>query len=208
MSAKTRSLKVTAPHYFARPSALRQWLERNHASAAELWVGFHKKASGKPSVTYPEALDQALCFGWIDGVRKSLNATSYTIRFTPRKPISKWSAVNVRHAERLKAAGLMRPSGIAEFVKRGDGDGPEYSYESAPRELSAEYRREFAAKATAWEFFQSQPPGYRRVSQFWVMSAKREETRRRRLASLIDCSVRGQRIPQLARPAPSAKPLR
>jgi uncharacterized protein YdeI (YjbR/CyaY-like superfamily) len=189
-----------APAYFQSPAAFRAWLADHHATVRELLVGFHKKGTGLPSITYPEALDEALCFGWIDGVRRNVNETSYTIRFTPRKQRSRWSAVNIRHAERLIADGRMRPAGHAAYERRHDAGLREYSYEATPRELTEAYRRRFAAKKRAWAFFQAQPPGYRRVAQFWVMSAKREETRRKRLDILVSYSAGGERIPPLAPP--------
>jgi uncharacterized protein YdeI (YjbR/CyaY-like superfamily) len=187
------------PRHFASAAAFREWLMRHHARDAELWVGFYKKDSGRGGITYPEALDEALCYGWIDGVRKSVNATSYTIRFTPRKPRSNWSAVNVRHARRLIEAERMRPPGLAAFEAR-EGDKAGYSYEERPARLPPAYAKRFRAAKTAWTFFQAQPPGYRRTATFWVMDAKREATRERRLASLITYSSNGERIPLLAPP--------
>jgi uncharacterized protein YdeI (YjbR/CyaY-like superfamily) len=179
--------------FFATANAFRRWLEKNHARSAELWVGFHKRATGKKSITYAEALDQALCFGWIDGVRKSVDATSYTIRFTPRKPKSNWSPVNVRHANRLLGAGLMHPVGRAAFQARDPKATQRYSYERVVK-LSPVYERPFKRNVKAWKAFQDLTPSMRRVAIWWVMSAKQEETRQRRLASLIAQCASGRKF--------------
>jgi uncharacterized protein YdeI (YjbR/CyaY-like superfamily) len=182
------------PKFFTEPKQLRQWLERNHDRATELLVGFHKKSSEKKSITYAEALDEALCFGWIDGVRKSFNETSYTIRFTPRKPRSIWSNVNVRHVERLTKAGRMHPAGITVYAQRDPKRTGIYSFENRPRELSPEFEKIFRQNKAAWKFFQEQPPGYKRLMVFRTMSAKKEETRLRRLQQLIESSAKGVRM--------------
>jgi uncharacterized protein YdeI (YjbR/CyaY-like superfamily) len=181
------------PTYFRSSAEFHRWLEKNHGAAGELWVGFHKKSSGHPSITYSEALDEALCFGWIDGVRKSVDEGRYMIRFTPRKPKSKWSAVNIKRAGELKALGRMEPAGLAAFEGREQAKAG-YSYEERPRELDSVCEERFRAHPKAWEFFQAQPPGYRRTVSFWVMSAKKEETRLRRLGQLIDGSAWGERL--------------
>lgn len=186
----SRSMK---PKFFSSPEQFRQWLEQNHDRAAELLVGFYKKDSGKKSVTYPQALDEALCFGWIDGVRRSLDETSYTIRFTPRKPRSIWSRVNVRHVERLQKEGRMAAPGLRAFAKRDPERTGVYAFENRPREFTPEFEKKFRANKPAWEFFQSEPPSIRRTCIFWVMSAKKEETRLRRLGQLIDSSAKGIR---------------
>jgi uncharacterized protein YdeI (YjbR/CyaY-like superfamily) len=193
---------VTKPRFFRNQQALRAWLGKHHADENELLVGFHRKDSGRPSITYPEALDEALCFGWIDGIRRGLNTDSYTVRFTPRRPRSNWSQVNIRHVKRLTAAGRMKPPGLKAFNERVKSR--DYSFESSIRELDRALGRRFRANRKAWGFFQTQPPGYRRVSQFWVMSAKQEATRVKRLAVLITCSARAERIPLLSRPAGKA----
>ena len=182
------------PTFFKTPEQFREWLEQNHASVKELLVGFHKKGSGKKSVTYAEALDEALCFGWIDGVRRTLNETSYTIRFTPRKPRSIWSLVNVKHVERLQKDGRMHSAGLAAFAQRDPARTGIYSFENRPRELSPEYEKEFRRNKTAWEFFQAQPPGYKRLMSFWIMSAKKDETRAGRLQRLIESSAKRERV--------------
>jgi len=181
------------PKFFTTPEKFRQWLEKNHDRATELLLGFHKKDSGKKSITYSEALDEALCFGWIDGVRKSLNETSYTIRFTPRKAKSIWSLVNVNHVERLKKEGRMAEPGMRAYALRDPKRTGIYAFENRPREFSPEFEKKFRANKKAWEFFQSEPPSIRKVCIFWVMSAKKDETRLRRLEQLIESSANGVR---------------
>ncbi len=185
---------ATKPNFFATREKFRQWLETNHASATELEVGFHKKSSGKKSITYPEALDEALCFGWIDGVRHSLDETSYTIRFTQRRQRSIWSLVNIKHVERLKKDGRMHAAGLAAYEQRDPKRTGVYSFENAPRELAGEYEKEFRKHKGAWEFFQGYPPYLKKTVSYWVMSAKKEETRSARLRRLIECSAKGERI--------------
>lgn len=186
--------------FFANPGEFRQWLEENHDSAAELWVGFYKKGSGKPSITWPESVDQALCYGWIDGVRKSIDDQSYAIRFTPRRKASIWSSVNLKRAQELVALGLMRPAGLKAFAERDEQKSKQYSFEREQVELGESHEAEFRANAGAWEFFQSQPPSYRKPAIWWVISAKQETTRRRRLETLIADSAAGRRIAPLRRP--------
>jgi uncharacterized protein YdeI (YjbR/CyaY-like superfamily) len=186
--------QLMKPKFFNSRERFREWLERHHASAKEILVGFHKKNSGKKSITYAEALDEALCFGWIDGVRRNFDETSYTIRFTPRKPRSIWSLVNVRHVERLQKEGRMHPAGTAAFERRTPERTGIYSFENRPRELSAEFQKEFRKNKPAWEFFQKQPPGYKRLMSFWVMSAKKDETRIARLKRLIESSAKRERV--------------
>jgi uncharacterized protein YdeI (YjbR/CyaY-like superfamily) len=182
------------PHYFTSAAKFHQWLEKHHATAAELLVGFFKTSSGRPSITYQEALDEALCFGWIDGIRKSVDEQRYTIRFTPRRPGSNWSNVNIKRVNELIALERMRPAGLAAFEARKQEKSGVYSYENRPRQLSAEYERKFRANQQAWAFFQSQAPYYQRVACAWVMTAKKEETRLRRLATLIEDSAQGRRL--------------
>lgn len=182
------------PKFFSSPSDFRQWLEKNYHTASELLVGFHKKSSGKKSVTYAEALDEALCFGWIDGVRKSLNETSYTIRFTPRKPKSIWSNVNVRHVERLKKGGRMHAAGLEAYEKRDPERTGIYAFENAPHTLSPAYEKKFRQNKKAWKFFEEQPPGYKKLMIFRIMSGKKEETRLRRLEQTIEVSEKGVRM--------------
>jgi uncharacterized protein YdeI (YjbR/CyaY-like superfamily) len=188
------------PRFFATPAAFRQWLDANHATATELVVGFRKVGSGKPSITWPESVDEALCVGWIDGVRRSLDADSYAIRFTPRKPGSTWSAVNVRKMADLIAQRRVRPAGLKAFEARSEAKTGTYSYEqrqSAAFDDAAE--AEFRANAAAWADWQARPPWYRRTATWWVVSAKKDETRRKRLAALIAASAAGEPIPQLRR---------
>ena len=189
------------PTFFATPADFRAWLERHHADRSELLVGFHKKGSGRPSITWPESVDEALCFGWIDGVRRSLGEEAYTIRFSPRQARSTWSAVNVRRAEDLIAEGRMTPAGLAAFEARsGDRTGV-YSYEQRhAAALEPEQEERFRAHAAAWEWFSARPPSYRRAAIHWVTSAKRPETRERRLATLIEDSAAGRPVKPLARP--------
>lgn len=189
------------PRFFATPAEFGAWLEQHHATAKELWVGFHKKATGRPSLTWPESVDEALRYGWIDGIRKSIDGDSYRIRFTPRRPGSIWSTVNIRRAQELLDAGRMRPPGLEAFRKRREDRARRYSFEQGKVELGEEFEAEFRANARAWAFFQSQPPGYRRTATWWVVSAKREETRRRRLATLIGDSEAGERVGPLRRKA-------
>lgn len=189
------------PLFFATPAEFREWLAANHGEETELWVGFHKKASGRPSITWPESVDQALCFGWIDGVRKGVDADRYRIRFTPRKPRSIWSAVNIKRANELVEQGLMHPAGLAAFEQRTDDRSAIYSYEQRhAAQLDAGQEGQLRANATAWEFFSAQPAYYRKGAIWWVVSAKRKETRSRRLAKLIEDSANGRTIGPLTRP--------
>jgi len=195
------------PTFFASPSVFRSWLEQHHASQQELWVGFYKKSSGRPSITWPESVDAALCFGWIDGIRKNVDEISYKIRFTPRKPRSKWSEVNVRRVAELQTLGLMQPVGLNAFALRTGS--AHYSYEQRKTvELEAPYAKQFRANKSAWKFFEAQPTGYRRLAIFWVMSAKKEETRRKRLGQLIADSQKQRRIAALTRNRPATKDRR
>lgn len=184
--------------FFASPNAFRAWLEKHHGQARELWVGFHKNNSGKPSITWPESVDAALCFGWIDGLRKSVNAESYSIRFTPRKSVSTWSAINIKRVGELTKMGVMQPAGLKAFERRQDDKSAIYSYEQRKTaKLSGPYEKQFRANKKAWDFFQAQPPWYRRTASWWVISAKKEETRLKRLATLIQESGRGKSIAPL-----------
>lgn len=192
--AKSLEPAEPKPTFFADAGAFRRWLEKNHASVGELWVGFYKKATGKPSITWPESVDQALCFGWIDGLRKSIDAESYRIRFTPRRPGSIWSAVNRGRAEELIRLGLMHPAGAEAFLGRDVDRTNLYSFEREHAELNTAQRKQFQANAAAWSFFRAQPPFYRKLATWWVISAKREETRQRRLSTLIADSEAGVRI--------------
>jgi uncharacterized protein YdeI (YjbR/CyaY-like superfamily) len=191
--------------FFATPDDFRTWLEQHHAIEKELLVGFYKRDSGKPSVTWPESVDCALSYGWIDGVRNSIDGISYQIRFTPRKPTSIWSAVNVKRVAELTKLGLMRPAGMKAFeARKGDKTGI-YAYEQRKNaKLTPAYEKQFRANKNAWEFFQSQPPWYQRTASYRVISAKQEETRQKRLNQLIKDSAAGRPIKELAR-TPKAK---
>ena len=186
--------------FFKSSSQFRTWLEENHDKASELWLGFYKKASGKGGITYREALDQALCFGWIDGIRKTLDDVSYTQRFTPRQPKSNWSLVNIDRVRNLRKRGLMTPAGLKAFNQRDEARAKRYSYEQRFPKLDRALETKFKANAKAWQFFQSQPEGYKRTATWWVMSAKREETRSKRLATLINDSKRELRLGMLRPP--------
>jgi len=188
------------PAYFSTPAAFRRWLTRHHAREAELWVGYYKKGTGVPSITWPESVDEALCFGWIDGVRKTVDEARYMIRFTPRRPGSIWSNVNIAKIQALIAAGRMRPAGIAAFEARSAARSGVYSFErSDEARLETAEAAAFRRERAAWRFFEAQPPGYRRTALHWVTSAKLAETRARRLATLIADSAAGHRIKQLRR---------
>jgi uncharacterized protein YdeI (YjbR/CyaY-like superfamily) len=197
------------PRFFSGPGEFRAWLEANHASESEVFVGFHKQHTGRRAMTWSESVREALCFGWIDGLTRRLDDDSYCIRFTPRRPGSNWSSVNVRHVEELIAAGRMHPAGIAAFEARAPEQTGVYAYENRHEAaLSPEQEDAFRRNERAWAFFQAQPPGYRQTAIFWVVSAKREETRARRLATLIDDSARDRRIAQLRPPERRRAPAR
>ena len=180
--------------FFRSPSVFRKWFEKHHATSNELWVGFYKKGSGRASITWPESVDQALCFGWIDGIRKRVDDLSYTIRFTPRRRGSIWSAVNIRRAGELIKEGLMQPAGLMAFEAREANKSGIYSYEQRSQELVEPYASQFKRNKAAWKFFNHQPPGYRKLANWWIVSAKKEETRLRRLQKLIDESAQQRRI--------------
>jgi uncharacterized protein YdeI (YjbR/CyaY-like superfamily) len=181
------------PVFFRSAAQFRRWLDKHHGSAAEVWVGLYKKASGKGGISYPEAVDQALCYGWIDGVRKRVDDDSYMQRFSPRRAASIWSAVNIKRVGELTRLGMMHASGAAVFKKRDRARAGLYSFENRPEALAPALERRFRANAKAWAFFEAQPPGYRRVMIFWIMSARQEPTRERRLALLIEASQEGRR---------------
>jgi uncharacterized protein YdeI (YjbR/CyaY-like superfamily) len=183
------------PTFFATPADFRTWLEDHHGKSQELWVGYYKKATGKPSIIWPESVDEALCFGWIDGLRKRIDEESYMIRFTPRRETSKWSAVNIKRVEELTALGRMRPPGLKAFEHRTAEKSGTYAYEQKENaELDATQEQQFRANPQAWEFFQAQAPWYCKTAIWWVISAKRETTRQKRLATLIEDSAQGRMI--------------
>src|SRR6266404_7104370 len=186
------------PTFFPTPSDFRAWFEARHDKFRELLVGFYKKDSGKPSITWPESVQVALCFGWIDGVRKSIDETSYTIRFTPRKPTSTWSSININLVRKLTKQGLMHPTGLKAFAARNAKKSGIYSYEQRKNaKFTREQEKQFRTNKNAWEFFRSQPPWYQRVTTYWVICAKRDETKLKRLSELISHSQRQRRIPRL-----------
>jgi uncharacterized protein YdeI (YjbR/CyaY-like superfamily) len=183
------------PAFFANPEEFRAWLEKHGARESELLVGFHKVATGKPSLTWPQSVDEALCFGWIDGVRKRIDDGAYQIRFTPRKAKSTWSAVNVSRVEALVAEGRMRPAGLEAFARRLQANSGIYSYEqAAPLALTPDEVKAFRRDKAAWAYFEAVAPSYRKAVTHWVASAKKEETRARRLAKLIESCAAGVRL--------------
>ncbi|MCB9518453.1 MAG: YdeI/OmpD-associated family protein [Gemmatimonadales bacterium] len=185
------------PKYFRSPAAFRAWLEQHHDSAEELWVGFYKKHTGKQGMTWSEAVDQALCFGWIDSIVRRVDDERHVQRFTPRRPGSVWSKVNVTKITQLKADGLMHPAGLAPFEARGAEHQEGYSIAERDAELAPAYQKQFKANTRAWNWWQAQTDSYRRNAAHWVMDAKREATRERRLAQLIADAAAGLRIKQL-----------
>jgi uncharacterized protein YdeI (YjbR/CyaY-like superfamily) len=192
------------PKYFKTRADWRKWLEQNHEKETEVVVGFYKKETGKPSITWQESVEEALCFGWIDGIRQKVDEESYSNRFTPRKPGSNWSAVNIGHVERLKAANKMMPAGLKAFEARKENRSGVYSYEQRPATLEGGFEKKLKANKKAWAFWEAQPPYYKKAATWWVMSAKKEETKLSRLQKLIEDSAAGRTIPPLTR-APRAK---
>jgi uncharacterized protein YdeI (YjbR/CyaY-like superfamily) len=187
-------MKLALLKFFKTPAAFHKWLAANHAKSKELWVGFYKKGSDKPSITWPESVDEALCFGWIDGVRKSIDEESYKIRFTPRKPGSVWSTVNIRNVERLVAEKRMQPPGLKAFAARTENRSGIYAYEQRSPELVEPYLGELKRNKAAWRFFSAQPAGYRKQMNWYIVSAKQEATRLKRLRKLIEESAQGRRL--------------
>ena len=186
---------MPSPHYFSNAAAFRAWLQEHGATASELLVGFYKVGSGRPSLSWSESVDEALCFGWIDGVRKRIDEHSYSIRFTPRKPSSIWSAVNIGKFEHLRAAGRMTPAGELAFARRSAAKSSVYAYEQpATAVLSTDELAGFQAQEAAWCFFESTPPSYRKVVLHWITSAKKPETRAARLARLLAACAAGERL--------------
>ena len=184
------------PEFFQTPADFGTWLEKNHATATELWVGYYKTDSGKPSITWPESVDQALCFGWIDGIRKGVDQISYQIRFTPRRRGSIWSAINIKRAKELVRQKQMRPTGLKAFAARIENKLGIYSYEQRSTELSQPYANLLKKNKAASDFVKKQPPSYRKMIGWWIISAKKEETRMARLAKLISESAKGKRLLQ------------
>jgi len=190
---------VPTARAFSGPAEFRAWLEEHHDSTTEMLVRCRKVQAGRKGLTYRQALDESLCMGWIDGVRRSVDATSFSVRFSPRKPKSAWSTVNITRFDQLQKEGRVHPAGRAAFQARVK---TQYSYENRPQALAPAYVRKFQANQRAWRFFEAQPPWYRRTCAFWVMSAKQPETRERRLAVLIATSGQQKGIPPLKRPGP------
>lgn len=189
------------PTFFPTPGDFRAWLQAHHDTETELLVGFYKKGSGKPSITWPESVDEALCYGWIDGIRRNAGEDAYTIRFTPRKKKSTWSAVNIKRVAELTETGRMQPTGLKAFEAREESNSRIYAYENRDKiGFDPAMEERLRANETAWNFFQAQPPGYRKTITFWVMSAKQEATRMRRLDQLIADSAAGNRIGQFVSP--------
>ncbi len=181
--------------YFASPAEFRRWLAKYHATATELLVGFHRKATGRPSMTWQESVDEALCVGWIDGIRRRVDEERYSIRFSPRRAKSIWSAVNIARVKVLAAEGRLRPAGLAAFERRDEARSAIYAYESVKRaDLTPTQRREFRRSRRAWTFWEAQPPSYRQRCAHWVTTAKQESTRERRLARLVAACEAGERI--------------
>ena len=187
------------PTFFPTPAAFRRWLARHGATTPELWIGFYKKGSGLKGMTYAEAVDEALCHGWIDGIIKRIDESSYMHRFTPRKRTSFWCAVNIAMVRKLEEAGRMTPAGLAAFATHESRKAP-YSHEQQHRELGPEQLRAIRGNRDAWAYWQRQPPSYRKVVAYWIGNAKREATRERRLALLVACSAEGRRVPQFISP--------
>ena len=186
--------------FFETPEDLQAWFDANHETASEVLVGFHRVGSGLSSITWSQAVDEALCVGWIDGITRRIDSSSYAIRFTPRRPRSTWSSINIAKVAELTAAGRMRPAGERAFAARSEGRSRTYSYEQAPAELDGPEQAAFEADVTAWLWFSRQPPSYRRAALHWVVSAKQPETRARRLETLIADSAAGRTIRHLTRP--------
>jgi uncharacterized protein YdeI (YjbR/CyaY-like superfamily) len=186
--------------FFESANELRAWFEANHDSASELWVGFHAKRSGRPSITWSELVDQELCFGWIDSVRYRLDEQRSAQRVTPRRKRSVWSAVNIRRFQELEALGLAHPQGRAAFDARDEARSRIYAYENRELGLTPDLEKKFRAHGKAWEFFSAQAPWYQRTAAYWVVSARQEATRERRLQTLVEDSAAGRRLRHLARP--------
>lgn len=182
------------PQFFENPSLFRKWLAKNHQTEKELLVGFYKVGSGKPSMSWSESVDEALCFGWIDGIRKSIDDKSYTIRFTPRKPTSIWSAVNIKKMEELTEKGLMQPAGLAAFKHRKEEKSKIYIHENEAKKLSSAFEKKFKANKKAWHFFSNQAPSYQKLIIGWIMGAKQEITQLSRLEKAIAESANQVRL--------------
>ena len=194
MARSTAPAGADAVKFFRTPADLRRWFDEHHKTAERLWVGFLKKGTGRPSITWQESVDEALCVGWIDGIRKRIDEERYKIRFTPRRPGSIWSAINMARVAVLKKEGRIRPAGLAAFSKKRENKSGIYSYEQRPPTLPEPYRSAFAAHRRAADFFEAQPPSYRKLMTWWVVSAKKEETRQARLGKLVAACNAGKRL--------------
>jgi len=181
------------PVFFANALAFRKWLEKNYKKEKELWVGYYKKHTGKSNMTWSESVDQALCFGWIDGIRKGIDEESYCNRFTPRKPKSNWSEINIKKVKQLIKDGLMHPAGLELYKNRKKKDAGAHSYENKPTKLPPALEKKFKSDKTSWKFFQSQSPSYQKTMFFWILSAKKEETQVMRLEKLIKANKEGKK---------------
>ncbi len=186
--------KDQEPVYFSNPEEFRLWLEENHAKETELLVGFYKVSSGKASMTWPQSVDEALCFGWIDGIRRSIDQERYSIRFTPRNTSSNWSTVNIRKVNDLKKQGRMKPAGLQAFEQRQEARSGVYSFENRPKKLPKDFEKKFRENPSAWDFFKKQAPSYQRTAFYWDLSAKQEKTKWSRLETLIGNSEQQQRV--------------
>ena len=182
------------PTFFAKQADFRKWLTKNHTKKTELLVGFYKVSSGRPSITWPQSVDEALCFGWIDGVRKNIDVESYSIRFTPRKPTSIWSAINIKKMGELDKLGLVKPEGREAFQRRTESKSKIYSHENEIAQLTPSFEKKFKANKAAWQYFTTQAPSYQKVIKHWIMTAKQETTRTSRLQTAINTSAEGRRI--------------
>ena len=199
MATRRKSLALPKPRFFTTQAAWRKWLAANHAKRNLLWVGFWRVATGKRCITWPQSVDEALCFGWIDGLRVGIDAEHYVIRFTPRKATSRWSNVNVKRYAELEAAGLVHAAGKAARAKWADGRRSGYSHDTPESKLEGAALAKLRANAKARRFWDAQTPSYRKMAGHWVVSAKRESTRAAHLATLIDCCARGVAIPPFAK---------
>ena len=193
------------PKFFKDQAELRKWFAKNHQDERELWLGFYKVGSGKPSVTWSQSVDEAICVGWIDGIRKTIDDHSYMIRFTPRKPKSIWSDINIDKVKELTKRHLMQPAGIAAFKKREDAKSRVYSFEQKEISLDKIFEKIFRSNKKAWNYFTSAAPSYRKAATWWVMSAKQEETKLKRLGTLMKDSEDGKYIKQMMRPGNKGK---
>ena len=191
---------MAKPAFFSTPAKLRAWLAKNGETKDELLVGFYKKATGKPSITWPESVDEALCFGWIDGIRRRIDDASYSIRFTPRRPNSNWSARNIERVKVLTKTNRMEPLGVRAYSRMSENKSSRYAYEQQNVNLSQKYEKLIQSNKIAWSHFQSLPASYKKPSIWWIESAKKEETRLRRLEKLIECSAKQQVLPQFLKP--------